>query len=82
MERLKDDKIQQECSVKMREHVKNIEEVDIEEEWSKISKAIKKVAEQIIGRLISEKKKWYNEKCREAIEKRRKLGITTKNLMT
>ncbi|XP_025421252.1 craniofacial development protein 2-like [Sipha flava] len=49
----------------------NIEEEDIEEEWCKISKAIKKVAEQIIGRLKNGKKKWYNEKCREAIEKRR-----------
>jgi len=71
LERLKDDKIQQEFSVQMREHVENIEEENIEEEWSKISKAITKVAEQVIGRLKSGKKKWYNEKCREAIEKRR-----------
>lgn len=71
LKRLKDDKIQQEFSVQMREHVENIEEEDIEEEWSKISKAIKKVAEQVIGRLKSGKKKWYNEKCREVIEKRR-----------
>jgi uncharacterized membrane-anchored protein YjiN (DUF445 family) len=57
LERLKDDKTQQEYSVKMREHVENIEEEDIEEEWSKISKAIKKVAEQVICRLKSGKKK-------------------------
>lgn len=71
LELLKDDKIQQEFSIKMREHVENIEEEDIEEDLSKISNAIKKVAEQVIGRLKNGKKKWYNEKCREAIEKRR-----------
>jgi hypothetical protein len=32
LEHLKDDKIQQEYSVKMREHVENIEEEDIEKE--------------------------------------------------
>jgi hypothetical protein len=70
LERLKDDKTQQEYSVKMREYVENIEKEDIENEWSKISKAIKKVAEQVIGKLKSGNKKWYSEKCREAIEKR------------
>lgn len=55
----------------MREYVENIQEEDVEGEWNKISKAIKKVAEQVIGRLKSGKKKWYNEKCREAIDKRR-----------
>lgn len=55
----------------MRIYVENIKEEDIEEEWSKISKAIKVVVEQVIGRLKSGKKKWYNEKFREAVEKQR-----------
>lgn len=34
-------------------------------------KVIKEVAEQVVGRLKSWKKKWYNEECREMVEKRR-----------
>jgi len=71
LERLKDDKIQQQYAERMRKYVENIEEENIKGEWSKISKIIKEVAEQVIGRLKSGKKKWYNEKCREAVEKRR-----------
>lgn len=43
--------------MRIRKHVENTEDKDIEEEWSKVSKAIEKVAEKIIGRLKSKKKK-------------------------
>lgn len=41
----------------MRSYVENIEEEDVEEDWSKISKDIKEVTEQVIGRIKSGKKK-------------------------
>lgn len=49
----------------------NTKDENIEEKWNKSSEAIKEVAEQEIGKLKSGKKKWYNEKFREAIEKQR-----------
>jgi len=37
-------------NIKMKEYVEKFEEVVIDGEWHKISKAIKEVVEQVIGR--------------------------------
>lgn len=43
---------------------------DIDEDWDKVSKAIKEIAAENIGKIRNKKKKWYNENCRQAIRKR------------
>ncbi|XP_015371362.1 PREDICTED: craniofacial development protein 2-like [Diuraphis noxia] len=70
LEMLKDEEIQQKYSKSIGEYIKGIELNDIDEDWDKVSKAIKQIAVENIGMIRNEKKKWYNENCQKAIRKR------------
>ncbi|KAL4148000.1 hypothetical protein QTP88_002308 [Uroleucon formosanum] len=70
LEMLKDEEIQQKYSKSIGEYVKSMELNNIDEDWDKVSKAIKQIAVESIGMIRNKKKKWYNENCRKAIRKR------------
>lgn len=70
LEMLKDEEIQQKYSKSIGEYVKSVKLNNIDEDWDKVSKAIKQIVVEDIGMIRNKKKKWYNEDCRKAIRKR------------
>jgi exonuclease III len=56
LEMLKDEEIQQKYSYSIGEYIKGIELNDIDEDWDKVSKAIKEVAAKDIGKTRNKKK--------------------------
>jgi len=43
----------------------------MDEDWVRTSKAVKEIAMEHIGKMKYSKKKWYNEECRQTVERRR-----------
>eukprot|EP00102_Acyrthosiphon_pisum_P009625 XP_003248042.1 PREDICTED: craniofacial development protein 2-like [Acyrthosiphon pisum] len=48
-------------------------EIDVDLDWEKVSNAIKKAAATSIGELKRSRDTWYNDVCRIAVDKRRKV---------
>lgn len=44
---------------------------DIDVHWNKVNKILMETAEQEIGLMKKKKNEWFNEVCREAVEKRK-----------
>jgi len=40
-------------------------------DWVRVSKAVKEIAMEHVGKIKCTKKRWYNEECRQAVERRR-----------
>jgi len=71
LEMLKDEKVQQKYTKFVGEYVKNVQLNDMDEDWARFSKAVKEIAMEHVGKIKCSKKKWYNEECRQAVERRR-----------
>jgi len=50
----------------------NIVQMDIDLDWKKVSNAVKKAAATSIGELKRSRNTWYNDVCRNAVDRRRK----------
>lgn len=69
LEMLKNEEVQQKYSTYVGEYVKNVKRSDIDEDWIRVSKAVKKIAIEYIG-TMKYSKKWYSENFRQTVERR------------
>ncbi|XP_046985961.1 uncharacterized protein LOC124555956 [Schistocerca americana] len=78
VEKLRESAIKEQYAIE----IKNLFEVletlkpreNVEERWKEIKSVVRSVAEDILGRKkIMKKRKWFNETCQKATEKRRKM---------
>lgn len=77
LEMLKNEEIQQKYSTKVGEYVKTLILL-----WMKtgpVSKAVKEIAVEYVGKIKTKKTKCYNENCKQAVERRR---ITRENFIS
>lgn len=52
-------------------NIKNLNFHDVEANWIKFNKIMKKIAEKEIGIIKNKKNNWYNKVCCKAVKKRK-----------
>jgi hypothetical protein len=59
------------------------EHTDIEDDWKTIKEAISNVAQSVLGKTVrQEKKPWYNDECRRAVQRRNEVRLKMINRST
>jgi hypothetical protein len=75
--------IYQETISQALENNKRREHIDIEYEWKTIKEAISNAAQSVLGKTVrQEKKPWYDEECRRAVQRRNEVRLKMINRST